>query len=155
VILKGPFQYCLSFAAYAVCLSFPPVQGEPYSIDWFKIAPVAAASQGGNFRLSGVMAQPDAGAMVGGNFALKSGFLSVVTVLQTPGAPTLTVTRRAPNAIEIGWAFSSTGFALEQSTDLRAGTWQPVTEPVLGDGTRRFIAITPREGQLFYRLVKK
>jgi hypothetical protein len=65
---------------------------QPYSIDWYKVAGGAGTSTGGVHAVSGTIGQPDAGtAMTGGSYSLTGGFWSLMSVVQTPGLPNLTI----------------------------------------------------------------
>ena len=80
---------------------------QSYSIDWYKIAGGGGTSSGGTYQLSGTIGQPDAsGAMTGGDYSLTGGFWSLVSVVQSLGAPTLTVTRSGSSVI-VSWPASS------------------------------------------------
>ncbi len=76
-------------------------------------------SSGGRFSVTGSVGQPDAGAMSGGRYALTGGFWSLVEVVQTPGAPVLTVTRNpAHGAVTISWVGTAEGWLLERLDSL-------------------------------------
>src|SRR5580765_6216842 len=67
------------------------IHAQQYSIDWHTIDGGGGTSTGGVYSVSGTIGQPDAGpVMSGGNFSLTGGFWSFSTV-QTPGAPSLTI----------------------------------------------------------------
>ena len=77
---------CLS----SVIAPLPAVFGQSYSIDWNKVAGGGGTSTGGPYSVSGTIGQHDAGGpMTGGNYALTGGFWALISVAQTPGAPTL------------------------------------------------------------------
>ena len=66
------------------------------SIDWYKVAGGGGTSTGGTYQVSGTIGQHDAGGpMTGGNYSLTGGFWALISVMQTPGAPTLYITVRA------------------------------------------------------------
>ena len=74
-------------------LAASAVQAQQYSIDWYKIAGGGGTSTGGVYAVSGTIGQHDAGGpMTGGSYSLTGGFWSLITVVQTPGAPLLTIT---------------------------------------------------------------
>src|SRR5262245_59786856 len=81
-----------------------------FSIDWSKIAGGSGTSTGGVFSVTGTIGQPDAGpTLSGGNFSLTGGFWSLISVVQTPGAPLLTIIR-SNNTVTVSWPSPSTGF---------------------------------------------
>jgi len=123
---------------------------QQYSIDWYKIAG-SGTSTGGTYQLSGTIGQPDAsGAMTGGNYSLTGGFWSLIAVVQTAGAPTLTITQSG-STIKVSWPYPSTGWTLQQNPDLTTANWLP-GGGITNDGINNFITITPPVGNLFFRL---
>ena len=126
-------------------------QGQSYSIDWYKIAGGGGASAGGTYAVSGTIGQPDAGvAMNGGVYSLTGGFWSLISVVQTAGAPTLSITRSG-NTVTISWPYPSTGWTLHQNSDLTTANWSP-SGGIANDGTNNFITLTSPTGKLFFRL---
>ena len=82
-----------------------PVLGfaQQYSIDWYKIAGGGGTSTGGIYQVSGTIGQPDAGGpMTGGNYSLTGGFWALISVVQTPGAPTLYISDSG-NTVTVYW----------------------------------------------------
>ena len=76
-----------------LALSTATLCAQTYTIDWYKIAGGGGTSTGGTYQVSGTIGQPDAsGAMSGGDYSLTGGFWSLISVVQTAGAPTLTIT---------------------------------------------------------------
>src|ERR1039458_5110991 len=73
---------------------------QSYSIDWYKIAGGGGTSSNGQYTVSGTIGQHDAsGVMTGGAYSLTGGFWALYAV-QTPGAPLLTITYAANQAID-------------------------------------------------------
>jgi hypothetical protein len=124
---------------------------QQYSIDWYKIAGGGGTSTGSVYSVSGTIGQPDAGgAMSGGNFSVTGGFWSLIAVVQTAGAPWLTITHSG-NSVIISWPSPSTGFVLQQNSNLATTNW--TTSGVISDdGTNKSITITSLTGNLFFRL---
>jgi hypothetical protein len=130
-------------------------RGQSYSIDWHTMDGGGVTSTGGVYSLSGTIGQPDAGpAMSSGNFSLTGGFWSLFAV-PTPGAPLLTISLTSTNTVMVSWPFPSTGFALQQNTDLNPATWTTPSETVTDNGTRKFIIVNPQTGNRFFRLFKQ
>src|SRR6266516_5961730 len=95
------------------------VQAQNYSIDWFTIDGGGGTSTGGVFTVTGTIGQADAGHMSGGNYTLDGGFWAIISAVQTPGAPLLTITLNSQlSTINISWPSPSTGFVLEQNSNL-------------------------------------
>lgn len=107
----------LQLLALAGSLLVPSAQAQTYTIDWYSIDGGGGTSSGGNFTLTGTIGQPDAGTAAGGNYTLTGGFMSVVTVIQTPGGPLLKVTRQG-NSVIISWPDPSTDFVLQETDAL-------------------------------------
>jgi hypothetical protein len=154
------------------------VQGQSYSIDWYKIAGGGGTSTGGTYQVSGTIGQPDAsgamsggpvtgtnyysvsgtigqpdasGAMTGGNYSLTGGFWSLVDVVQTPGGPTLYISHSS-NTVTVCWQAVS-GWNLIQSGNLTTpmGSWSASSGITTSNGTNA-ITLTPPVGNLFFRL---
>jgi hypothetical protein len=127
---------------------------QQYSINWFKVAGGGGASTGGTYQVSGTIGQHDAGGpMTGGNYSLTGGFWSIITVVQTPGAPLLTITLNAQlPTVTVSWPASATNFVLQQNSDLSTANWTPVGLPVSTNGTTESVTISPPAGNLFFRL---
>src|ERR1700746_2423909 len=125
-----------------------------YSSDWFKISGGADTSTGAVYSVSGTIGQHDAGGpMVGGNYSLTGGFWSMLAVVpsgQTNPTPSLAITLN--NAVLVSWPSSSTGFVLEQTTDLLTGNWVAVTNAPVQIGQEWQVTINPVPGNSFYRL---
>jgi hypothetical protein len=119
-----------------------------YSIDWYKIAGGGGTSTGATYQVTGTIGQHDAsGAMTGGSYSLTGGFWSLVSVVQTPGAPLLTITYAGNQAV-VSWPASVTGFTLQTNTDLANGTWGNYLGTVVNNSTTN----SPPKGNLFFRL---
>ncbi len=129
-------------------------EAQSYSIDWYKIAGGGGTSTNGQYSLSGTIGQHDAGGpMTGGDFSLTGGFWALFAV-QTPGAPVLTIMLTSTNTAMVYWPSPSTGFNLQQNTNLATTNWVAVTNTVTDNGTIRFIIVNPPTGNRFYRLFK-
>ena len=130
------------------------VRAQSYSIDWYKIAGGGGTSTGVTYQVTGTIGQPDAGgAMSGGNYSLTGGFWSLISVVQTAGAPTLTITQSG-NIVKVLWLYPSTGWTLQQNSNLAVPAgWMP-SGGISNDGVNNFITITSPTGNLFFRLMQ-
>ena len=127
------------------------VDAQQYSVDWYKISGGGGTSTGGVFTVSGTIGQPDASsAMTGGNYSVTGGFWSLISVVQTAGAPALNITHAGASVI-VSWPYPSTGWTLQQNPDLTPGNWS-TSGGIANDGTNNFITLTSPMGKLFYRL---
>lgn len=118
------------------------VCAQQYAVHWFTLDGGGGISAGGPYAVTGTIGQADAGApLAGGPYSLVGGFWGV-SVVQTPGAPRLTVARAGSGQVTIWWP-ADPGWVLEQSPDLSVGSWtivpgasSPYTVPV--DKVRAF-----------------
>ena len=128
---------------------------QDYSIDWYSIDGGGGTSSGGGYTLTGTIGQSDAGKLTGGDFELVGGFMSVVTAIQSPDAPLLTVTRSGDDVI-ISWPNPSVVFSLEETsvlaTPASSTSWSDtVIEPVVVDENKQVTVPAP-VGLKYYRL---
>jgi hypothetical protein len=143
--LKTILSLAILLVAFKLC-------AQPYSLDWYKISGGGGTSTGSVYSVSGTIGQPDAGgAMSGGNYSVTGGFWSLIYVVQTLGAPTLTVTHSGNNVI-VSWSSPSTGFELQQNSNLATTNWTTTVFTISDDGTNKSITITSPTGNLFFRL---
>jgi len=126
-----------------------------YSIDWFKIAGGGgtSASTNAQYVLSGTIGQADAGpTMTNGQYSLSGGFWSI-GVVQTPGAPFLSIRRQGTSYV-VSWPSGSTGFALQSTANLSTPAWLGFGGSTNDDGTNKSVTILPSGGSAFFRLAK-
>jgi hypothetical protein len=128
----------------AECLMFllaSSALAQTYSINWATIDGGGGTSTGGVYQVSGTIGQPDAGpTMSGGNFSITGGFWSLLSAVQTPGAPTLAIQAAAPGNATISWVPNTSGYVLQEAWSLSPGIWtnsltgatNPVTVPAVG-----------------------
>src|SRR5438034_7459419 len=126
------------------CLLMPGIGlAQSYSVDWFKVAGGGGTSTGSVYSMSGTIGQPDTGGTpIGGEYSVTGGFWSLLSIVQMPGAPLLTITRSGPNLI-ISWPSPSTGFSLQQITNLTTTNWTSFLGPVGDDGTIKRVTNSP------------
>jgi hypothetical protein len=129
-------------------LVLPKLQAQSYKMASYKISGGGGTSTNGQFSVSGTIGQPDAsGAMTGGSYSLTGGFWSTISVVQSPGAPLLTITVSCGQAI-ISWLPSFTGWTLQTNSNLGAATWGNYPGPVVNNSVTNL----PQAGNLFFRL---
>ncbi len=146
--MKKLILFCL--LASGLCL---PAWAQQYSIDWHKVAGGGGTSTGGVYAVSGTIGQHDAGGpMAGGNYSLTGGFWALISVVQTPGAPPLYISRSI-NGVSVYWQNVS-GWTLQQNNDL-ANTigWSPSSGIITTNGTN-CLNLTSPAGNLFFRLTQ-
>lgn len=128
------------------------IQSQDYSVNWYKIAGGGGTSAGGTYQISGTIGQPDAStAMAGGSYAVTGGFWSLVGVLQTVGAPSLSIARTG-NSVIVSWP-NTGSYNLQQNANLAlTNGWTTSGYSVSTvNGTNNIIITTPT-GSLFFRL---
>ena len=125
--------------------------GQSYSIDWSKVAGGGGTSSNGQYAISGTIGQHDAGGpMTGGNYSLTGGFWALISVVQTPGAPTLYISHSG-NTVTVYWQDVS-GWSLEQNANLAlANNWSVNSSWTTSNGTN-YLNLTSPTGNLFFRL---
>ena len=134
--------------ACACCL---PALAQQYSIDWHKVAGGGGTSSNGQYTVSGTIGQHDAGGpMTGGNYSLTGGFWALISVVQTPGAPTLYISHSG-NTVTVFWQ-NVTGWTLHQNGSLaNTNSWSLNGSWTTSNGTNSLILTSPT-GNLFFRL---
>jgi hypothetical protein len=140
-------NFCFLLSAFCFRAS-----AQSYSIDWNKISGGGGASSGGEYSVSGTIGQHDAGgAMSGGGYSLTGGFWSIISAVQTPGAPLLGVARSGSQAT-ISWPASASGFVLQQTGNLAAGVWSPSSAILTTNNGVISASIPVTAGYQFFRL---
>jgi hypothetical protein len=121
---------------------------QTYSIDWYKVSGGGGTSINGQYSLSGTIGQHDASpAMSGGQYSVTGGFWSLVNLVQTPGAPLLTISYAA-NQVIVSWSPSATGWTLQTNSDLLTTNWGNYTGAVVNNTVTNL----PAARNLFFRL---
>src|SRR5215471_9285250 len=117
--------------------------GQPFSIDWHKVAGGGGTSTNGQLSLSGTICQHDAGGpLTGGPYSINGGYWAFLGVIQTSNAPTLYITR-AGNAVSVYWQAVS-GWNLQQNSDLsKPGNWSASSGVTTANGTNYYNLTSP------------
>jgi hypothetical protein len=137
---------------FLFCLSIPLLgTAQGYSIGWYKIAGGGGTSANGQFSVTGTIGQPDAGGtMTGGNYSMTGGFWSLISVVQTAGAPTLYI-GYSGNTVTVSWQNVS-GWSLQQNGNVATPAgWSPSGGVTTSNGTNYLNVVSPT-GNLFFRL---
>jgi hypothetical protein len=126
---------------------------QSYSIDWYKVSGGGGTSTGGTYQVSGTIGQHDAGGpMTGGSYSLTGGFWALISVVQTPGTPNLTITFVGPDSVMVSWPDTGS-YTLQQNSNLEVpGGWTTSGYSITTAGGTSSITITPPTGNLFFRL---
>ena len=78
--------------------------------------------------------------------------MSLIAVVQRPGAPTLTVARSGSGVI-VFWPMTP-GFVLQQNPDLTTSNWTASGYAVATNGSIESVTVAPPAGNLFFWLVR-
>jgi hypothetical protein len=137
--------------SFLICCGVAGDAVAQYSIDWHKIAGGGGTSAGGLFSVSGTIGQHDAGgAMTGGNYSLTGGFWSLISVVQTPGMPNLSIAHSG-NSVIVSWP-NTGSYTLQHSSNLGMGSWTTSGYSITTVNGTNSVTITPQAGNLFFRL---
>lgn len=98
---------------------------------------------------------PEAGLInVGGVLYGTTEYHNVIYKLDlsaTGPAPSLAF-HSSPGNLDISWPSTATGFNLQESPDLSAGSWVPFNGTVNDDGTTKSVSVDPSTGNEFFEL---
>jgi hypothetical protein len=152
----------LNSIAYSFALGalFPAVlatvargqSGGPFDLSWSTIhggGGTSVGSTGGadtttssQFTLTGTIGQPDAGiaTLRGGQFSLTGGFWSFLSVVQTPGAPSLEIKLVGASAV-LSWPLNMSGFFLQETPSLSASIWTSTPQSVVDTATEHTVTV--------------
>ena len=132
------------------------IRAQAYSLDWHTIdGGGGGTSTGGVYSVSGTIGQPDAGLMSGSGYSLDGGFWSLLSLVQTPSAPLLSISLTTTNTAIVSWPSPTTGFILQQNTNnISSINWSNVNAGIQDNGTNKFIIVNPPNGNRFFRLFK-
>ena len=140
--------FCFIILHSSFCLR---ASGQTYSIDWYKVAGGGVTSTGGTYSVSGTIGQHDAsGPMTGGQYSLTGGFWSLISVVQTSGAPTLYITRSG-STVTVVWENVPVWKLQENDNLATPGGWSVNTSWTTINGTN-YLNIASPTGNLFFRL---
>jgi len=146
--MKSNYFHCRWLAALFILSIFGISHAQSYSIDWHKDAGGGGISTNAQYSLSGTIGQPDAsGALTNGQYSVTGGFWALIQMVQTPGAPLLSITYSGNQAI-VSWPISVTGFTLQTNDDLTVGTWGNYAGSIVNNTTTNSLP----SGNLFFRL---
>lgn len=126
---------------------------QSYAINWFTIDGGGGTSTNERYSVSGTIGQPGAGTMSAGNYTLQGGFWSLVSVVQTPGAPWLSLTR-SNGVVTVSWPKPAEGWILECCTYLTSRIWTQIPPPYATNATDCYVTEPSPSGNRFYRLHK-
>jgi len=142
------FAFGLLITPFCLC-----ADAQSYSIDWYKVSGGGGTSTGATYQVTGTIGQPDAGGqMTGGSYSLTGGFWSLISVVEAPGLPNLTITFVGPNSVVVAWP-NTGSYTLQQNSNLAVPSgWTTSGYSITTANGTNSITITPPVGKLFLRL---
>jgi hypothetical protein len=146
----GLLRFCLLLTW--LILGAQDAGAQTYSIDWYSIGGGGGTSTAGVYSVSGTIGQPTAGMMSGGAYSLTGGFWAIISAVQTPGSPLLSVFVTRTNTVFVSWPSPSTGFVLQQNPNAAGTNWVNVSQTPVDNGTVKSVLVNPPVGNLFFRL---
>lgn len=124
-------------------------------VNWWTFTGGGGKAQHAGVALTGVIGPiaPALSPATGGNYSLNGGFWSLLSVLQTPGAPLLAIALTSTNTAMVSWPSTSTGFILQQNTNgIGTTNWTIVPTTPADNGTIKYIIVNPPTGNRLFRL---
>jgi hypothetical protein len=88
--------------------------------------------------------------MTGGNYSLTGGFWSLISVVPTPGAPSLAISH-AGITVTVYWQ-SVAGWSLQQNSSITAPTGWLASSGVTTTNGTNYLSLASPTGRLFFRL---
>jgi hypothetical protein len=132
----------------AVCTA----EAQNFAITQSTIAAGGGTSTNTQYTVSGTVGQPTVGPAAGGAFEVESGFWSAAFVIQSEGAPVLSLVRSGSNLI-LSWPATAGGFQLQDSTNLRASWNFASVTPLTNNGVIS-VTVPVAPGIRFFRLAR-
>ena len=147
---KFPSLYVLLLLASVLA-----ARSQNYSVDRSVISGGGGASSNAQYSVTGSIGQVGAGSLSsGGSYSVAGGFWSLISVVQSSGAPPMGITHSSGQVV-ISWPTPTSGWTLQQNPNLAdAGGWVTSGYPVAATNGVSSINITSATGNLFFRLAQ-
>ena len=84
---------------------------------------------------------------------MAGGFWARLSTMPTPGAPALTISLTSTNTAMVSCPSPSTGWTLQQNTDMTTPNWVASPAPT-DNGIIRYLIVNPPTWNLFFRLAQ-
>jgi hypothetical protein len=146
-------KIALSTLVLVAALLLPAMaRAQSYSINWYKVAGGGGMnSTGGIYTVQGTIGQHDAVAPIsGGGYQVTGGFWAMISVLQTQGAPTLSI-RLSGTTVIVYW-LAVPGWVLQQNTSLTNTPGWTLSSGVTTSGGTNYLNLVSPTGHLYFRL---
>jgi len=127
---------------------------QSFSVTSHTIGGGGGTSTNVQFSVTGTIGQPDAGgAMTNGQYSATGGFWSLVSVVQVPGVPILSIARLGGGGIQLSWPDAATNtYTLQQNANLGTTNWVTSGFSVGNANGTNTVVISSPVGRLFFRL---
>ena len=115
----------------------------------------AMTSGDARFTLTGTTGQPEAAQAItspDGRFTQAPGFWHTATIVAAPDAPPLRFLPAPYGSVLLAWPVTTSGWILEVSTDLAAGSWTPVNHAVVNTANDHTVTVPATALRQFFRL---
>jgi len=146
-------RHLLVIGAILLAAGASPAQSNNWSLTRASLVGGGGICTNGPIILLAVVGQPAGGPLTGGSYSLVAGALAQLAVVQTPGAPLLTIARSGTN-IMLSWSGPATGYSLQESRDLMSGAWADINIAPVDNGDTRSVSLPNTSGIRFFRLKK-
>jgi len=141
--------FCLLISTFCLCAS-----AQDYTNKWSTVNGGGRTSTGGVYTVTGTAGQPDAGVMRAGEYTVNSGFWGLIAVVQTPGAPPLSIRHGGSSNVLVCWPYPSESYGLQQCTNLTTANWAADASVPAHVGNEWQVTVSPPVGKRYYRLQK-
>ena len=147
----------LTVAALLLCGASATANAQRFAITKYTIDSGGGTSSGGTYSITGTIGQPDAaGVSTGGNYTVSGGYWAgLVNIVQTAGAPELTISKFGKSTVVLTWKDPDDRWALDQSGTLRKTDWRASTLTVLTQGGAKSVTLGLPRLATYFRLRKK
>jgi hypothetical protein len=145
--------FVLLLAAMGLFTAKPPASAQSApTLDWIASNAAGGTSAGSAYSVSASVGQPSAGSMTGGSYSVVGGFWAIAAPVGPSNAPALRIRLSEAGELILSWPADSSGFELQQCSDLVRPSWSNVTlPPSLGRDEQQVRVPRPLRNT-FYRL---
>src|SRR5204862_5063550 len=111
-LMKQIFCLALGFALMASAASAQS------AIDWLSVDAGGTPTASANYIIDTTLGQPDAATVTSANYTIVGGFWALQDLGPASGQPRLEITHGTPGNVLLYWPSPSTGFALEENSNI-------------------------------------
>lgn len=138
-----------------LCITLSASARAQSAIDWLSLDAAGAATASANYIIDYTLGQPDAATLTSLNYTIVGGFWALQNLGPASGLPELHITYLSPGNVTLSWPSPSTGYVLQENTNLsNPGGWTDVVGAVGDNGTIKSITRSAPGTIRCYRLHK-